>query len=345
MPKRVLLTGIGGFIGAHAFQYFLETTDWEIVGIDSFRHKGTCRRLEDTVNDFSRVKIYRHDLTTPIDHQLENLILERSIDDRGKIIEKKVDYIINMASDSAVERSTTDPVACLRNNHELQINMLELARRLKPEKFLHVSSDEVYGEAKDKGGHKEWSTILPSNPYASSKAAQECLAIAYWRTYDVPVIITNCMNIIAERQDPEKFLPKIIQYIVTGQELSIYADNEDNIGSRVYLHARNKADALVFILRLPVSLYSKGAERPDRYNICGEDELNNLELAKLVAEIIGKPLRYRLVPSESARPGYDRRYMLDGTKLRELGWTPPIGFRESIERIVDYTLEHPHWLL
>jgi dTDP-glucose 4,6-dehydratase len=364
MGKRVLLTGIGGFIGAHCLEYFLENTDWEIIGIDSFRHKGILRRVDSALDNHmeviltgrsmeelakvhERVKIYYHDLSVPISPQLENLIMERRIDGRGTVTEKPIDYIINMASDSAVERSTTDPTHCMRNNYELTINMLELARKIKPKKFLQISTDEVYGEAElDSPGHPEWAPILPSNPYAASKAAQEAVAISYWRPYNVPVILTNTMNIIGEWQDPEKFLPKIIQYVHAGKEMPIYGDSPDSIGTRVYLHAKNKADALIFILcNDPVALYSNGAKRPDRYNICGEHELSNLELAQMVAEIMGKELNYKLIPSESARPGYDRRYALDGTKLREMGWVPPLSFRKSLESIVTWTLAHQEWLI
>ena len=218
MRKRVLLTGIGGFIGAHCLEYFLNNTDWEIIGLDSFRHKGSFRRVEeankrhlDHVKDTStmaeRFNIYCHDLVAPIDPQLESLILNRRIVD-GEVVEDKLDYIINMASNSAVERSTADPTECLRNNHDLVVNMLEFARRVNPDIFFQVSTDEVYGEAKPDQAHVEWDVILPSNPYAASKAAQEAIAIAYWRTYDVPVVLTNTMNNIGEWQDPEKFNPE-----------------------------------------------------------------------------------------------------------------------------------------
>jgi dTDP-glucose 4,6-dehydratase len=369
MPKRVILTGIGGFIGSHCLEYFLKNTDWEIIGIDSFRHKGILRRIDSALDkhlshvireflgtgrDFidkqveikDRVKIYYHDLSVPISPQLENLLLERRIDEKGVVIEKPIDYIINMASDSAVERSVTDPTHCARNNYELALNMLEFARRIKPKKYLQISTDECYGEAEfDSPGHKEWASIIPSNVYAASKAAQEALSIAYWRTYDVPIIITNCMNIIAEWQDKEKFLPKLIQYVYTGKEMPIYGDSPKSIGTRVYLHAKNKADALIFILCNPVALYSEGAKRPDRYNICGEDELSNLDLAQMVAEIMGKELKYKLIPSESARPGYDRRYALDGGKLKNMGWVPPLSFRQSLESIIKWTLNHQEWLI
>lgn len=375
MPKKVLLTGIGGFIGSHCLEYWLHNTDWEILGLDSFRHKGYVSRAMEAfgrasnVVDFNagsqygkRVKMFTHDLTVPIDKPLENQLMDREIDDRGVVTEKKVDIIINMASDSAVERSATDPTHCWRNNCELAATMLELARNIKPNLFVQISTDEVYGEAPPlpSPGHQEWSTILPSNPYAASKAAQEALCASYWRTYDMPIIITNCMNIIGEWQDPEKFLPKIIQFIAQGKsEMPIYADkiepgnhnHVDNngqhwyIGSRVYLDARCKADALKFLSNHKASHYSGGAKQPDRYNICGSVELNNLELAQRVAKIMGKELNYKLVPSESARPGYDRRYALDGAKLRNLGWKEPIPLDDTLKRIVEWTLKNPHWLI
>jgi dTDP-glucose 4,6-dehydratase len=357
MAKRVLLTGIGGFIGAHCLDHWMNETDWEIIGIDSFRHKGSVRRVEEVYQRdmywaiyykekwAERVKIYSHDLAVPIDHQLENLIMDRKINDRGQITERKIDYIVNMASDSAVERSTTDPVACLRNNYDLTINMLEFARKIKPTIFYQVSTDEVYGEAKPGQSHKEWDVIMPSNPYAASKAAQEAVAISYWRTYGVPVVLTNTMNNIGEWQDHEKFLPKIIQFVATGQEMPIYADSETNIGTRFYLHAKNHADAFVFLSKQPVALYANGDERPDRYNVCGDVELNNLELAQLVAKILGKTLKYKLVKPETARKGYDRRYALDGSKMKEMGWKMPLTFEESIERIVKWTMDNPHWLV
>lgn len=337
MSRKILFTGHGGFVGHHCLQYWLGNTDWEFVCIDSFRHKGTCRRVVEVGGDDPRVKTFRHDLGAPIDPQLANLIGEPTT-------------IINMASDSAVERSVSDPTACMRNNYELMINMLEYARKLPSLKmFIHISTDEVYGETPTNGGHHEWSPIVPSNPYAASKAAQEALAIAYWRTYNMPIVIVNIMNIIGERQDPEKFLPKIIQKVAKGEKMPIYADSENNIGSRVYLDAKNVADALRFVAELKPNTYKDkfGSEnvRPDRYNICGEDELNNLEMAQMVAKIMGKELNYELVPSESARPGYDRRYMLDGTKLRWLGWKAPFTLRQSLDRIVNWTLSNPHWLV
>lgn len=337
---KVLLTGVGGFIGAHCLEYFLQKTDWQIVGLDSFRHKGTYSRINEVANfNPKRVKIYNHDLSVPLDKVLVNQMLERTL--TGETT--PFDIIINMASDSAVERSVSNPTVCLSNNYNLVINMLELAKEIRPKVFFQISTDEVYGECYGKP-HHEWDVIMPSNPYAASKAAQEAVAIAYWRSYGVPVVLTNTMNCVGEWQDTEKFLPKLIWKVATGQTMEIYGE-PGKIGSRYYLHCKNMADALIFLSKREPACYLQGDQRPDRYNIVGDTLLDNLQVAQLVAKHMGKELKYKLVPSESARPGYDRHYALDGTKMQQLGWQHPIPTIQAIERLVDWTLEHPHWLV
>jgi dTDP-glucose 4,6-dehydratase len=179
-------------------------------------------------------------------------------------------------------------------------------------------------------------------------AAQEALAISYYRTFDVPVVITNTMNTIGTCQDREKFLPKIIWKVATDQPMDIYSDTLSDgsvsIGSRFYVHAENHADAFVWLSERPVSRYSEGHVRPDRYNVVGDVELNNLELAQMVAEIMGKKLNYKFVQSDSARPGYDRRYALDGSKMAQAGWKPPLEFREGLKKIIKWTLDRPWWI-
>lgn len=337
--KNVVVTGAGGFVGSHCLEYWLEKTDWNFVILDSFRHKGTYSRLDAIPNfDHKRVRIFKHDLSVPIDRPLENRILRHD----GDFL--KPDYIFNIASDSAVERSITDPGQCWKNNCDLIFNILEFARRVKPELFLHFSTDEVYGEAEPNQSHHEWDVIMPSNPYSASKAAQEALAISYWRTYEVPVVIVNAMNIIGERQDTEKFLPKLIYKISTGQSMEIYGE-PGKIGSRYYIHGKNVADALLFLSKRKPEMYGDGARRPDRWNVVGDLELNNLEVAEFVAECLGKKLEYRLIPAEQARKGYDRRYALDGAKMAWMGWKPPTSTLESIKGIVDWSIKNPHWIL
>lgn len=342
MNKNVLVTGVGGFVGSHCLEYWLDKTNWNFIVLDSFRHKGTISRFDAIPNlDLKRVKVFRHDLAVPIDRQLENRILGREIGVDG---EDSIDYIINIASDSAVERSITDPGQCWKNNCDLIFNMLEFARKVKPDLFLQFSTDEVYGEAEPNKSHHEWDVILPSNPYSASKAAQEALAISYWRTYDVPLLLLNVMNVIGERQDTEKFLPKLIYKVATGQTMEIYGES-GKIGSRYYIHGKNIADAIIYLSKLKPGMYSDGVKRPARYNVVGDMEMDNLQVAQFVAECMGKKLEYRLIPAEKARKGYDRRYALDGAKLKELGWTHPVSTLDSIKQIVDWTLKNPHWIL
>jgi dTDP-glucose 4,6-dehydratase len=349
MP-RVLLTGVGGFIGVHFLNYYLANTNWHIIGLDSFRHKGTYSRLNEIEIPKERVTILRHDLSVPIDNQLENRIMARKINERGIVVEEKLDAIINLASDSAVERSVQDPGSCWRNNCELIYNMLEFARRVKPKVFFHISTDEVYGDCPlESEGHHEWDIVSPSNPYAASKAAQEALAVSYWRSYGVPVVLTNCMNCIGTMQDKEKFLPKIIWKIATDQPMDIYIDYDKQgnrtIGSRRYLHCENHADVFRFLMDKPLASYANGDRYPDRFNVVGEIELNNLQMAEAVANIMGKKLWPNFISSESARPGYDRRYALKPGKLELLGWKRPVEFFDGLENIVKWTLENPWWIV
>ena len=332
---KVLLTGAGGFIGAHCVEYFLRTTDWDIVALDSFRHKGNYSRLNE-VDDLpnERVQIVHYDLSTPLS--------DPAIKKIGDI-----DIVLNMASDSAVERSLTDPVFCLRNNYDIVVNMLEYARKVKPKVFFQVSTDEVFGDCPEGEAFAEWQTPCPSNPYAASKAAQEMVAISYWRTFGVPVVLTNTTNNIGEWQDCEKFLPKMIRKIANGEEMPIYANFDaagtPSIGKRSYLYVKNHADVFVYLSKQPVSMYPH-AERPDRYNVCGDAEVGNLELAQMVAGIMGKEVKYKLVPAEGIRPGYDKRYSLDGKKLLTMGWKPPILFTEGLQQAVRWTMNHAEWM-
>lgn len=337
MTRTVLLTGVGGFIGAHTIAHLMHNTDWNLVGIDSFRHKGKTDRITEMIESHpewkSRMRIITHDLVAPISSQLQDRIGE-------------VDFVINMASESHVDRSITDPVPFVKNNVDITLNMLEYSREVKPSIFIQISTDEVYGPAAIGQYHGEWSTILPSNPYSASKAAQEAIAVSYWRTYGVPVVITNTMNNIGEMQDPEKFVPMLISRIYKEEPVIIHGRGPSDCGSRFYLHARNHADALLFITnKLPIPKYEEGiVDRPARYNVVGEVEMNNYELAGLIASIVGKPLKYNFVDFHAARPGHDRRYALDGSLLQSLGWKAPVPFNESLRKTVQWTLERPQWL-
>ena len=344
--KRLLLTGAAGFVGHHTLAHLLKTTDWHIVVVDSFRHFGTSARLRAVFEELpeyrTRIKVVTHDLNAPIDSVTSNEIGE-------------VDYIINMASNSHVDRSITDPRPFVENNVALQLTMLDFARNQKNlQIFLHVSTDEVYGPAPIGNDHAEWSEIIPSNPYSGSKAAQEALGIAYWRTYGVPVVISNTMNIIGERQDVEKFIPLSISRIIKGHKVPVHAtkiQNKWKAGSRFYLHARNQADALRFIIEHSVKtnlLYSQGLTKPERFNVRGEEEIANDEMVQMIAELMSLnnlESHVEYIDVEGARPGHDLRYALTGDKLLNLGWKPPVPLRESLARTIKWTCANPEWLL
>lgn len=331
--KRVLITGTSGFFGSHLLRHLMVNTDWEFVCPCSWTHKGTPERLENAIDgmDKDRVTVITHDLTAPFTEQTKKRI-------------GKIDIILNIASNSHVHRSIEQPGEFIIGNTLLAYNMLEFAREVKPEVFLQFSTDEVYGDAPVGLDYPEWSTIRPSNPYSASKACQEATAFSYWRTYNVPIIITNTMNLFGETQDAEKYTAKLLKQIYNGEQVTVHG-SENNIGSRYYLHARNGADAVLFILKnVKPRLHSDGVDRPERFNIVGDVEVDNLELAKLVAKILGKDLDYVLEDYHATRPGHDRRYALDGKKLRELGWIAPMKFEESLQKSIEWTLANPKWL-
>lgn len=335
--KRVMVTGVGGAIGIHMLAHIMYNTDWELIGIDSFNHKGYFDRITEVTKDHQywlrRIHIYRHDLTAPI--------TKREIDRIGR-----VDYIINLASLSDVQASIDDPVPFIRNNTELMLNVLEYARVVTPDAFIQFSTDEVFGPAKIDEGHPEWDTILPSNPYSASKAAQEAICIAYWRSYGVPVIITNTMNNFGEMQSPSKFPAMIQTNIDKGVKIKVHAASDGQIGTRYYLHSRNAADAVLYILKLhKPKLHNPGRiDRPDRYNIVGDMQVDNLTLVDMIANLMDKKAFYEVTNFHDSNPGHDLHYGLSGKKLEELGWESPVGFEDSMKSTIEWQKAHPEWL-
>jgi len=342
---RVMISGAGGFVGHHVFEHLLLTTDYDLIVVDSFRHMGKYDRIREVMEGrgtkqfaqwVARVRTVPHDLRTPFTAQSAERI-------------GPIDAILNIASESHVDRSIEDPVDFVKNNVDLALNMLEYARSLPDLKvFVQMSTDEVYGPVEPGYASREWDAIVPSNPYAASKACQEALAISYWRTYNVPLVLTNTMNIIGERQSPEKFVPMVIRSILRDEPVTVHVSPTGEPGTRHYLHARNQADAMRWILDSDVlHMYDPAndeVQRPQRLNIVGEREVDNLEMVRLIAATMGKEAKIEPVNFHQSRPGHDLRYALDGSETAALGWVPPIPLEESLARAVRWTMENPRWL-
>jgi len=330
-----LLTGASGFAGSHALRHLLASTDWDITCPVSLDLKGRLARIGHACAgmDTSRVQVFSCDLAQPLTAHARTLIGEP-------------DYIINYASASHVDRSITDPAPFAANNVALMLTLLELARvqpRLKA--FIHVNTDEVYGPSYGGELHGEDDQHRPSNPYASSKSCQSQLGFAWWRTYGVPLAEVYGCNMFGEHaQDPEKFFPKVMAAVAAGETVPVHAAADGTPGSRFWQHARNVADAILFICQnVTPPRYSDAfvtATAPARYNVTSGDRVSNLDLARTIAAAMGRPLIYETVDYHSSRPGHDLAYGIDGSRLRALGWQPPVDFATAVKRTVAWELDH-----
>lgn len=334
---RVLLTGAAGFVGSHVLAHLLAHTDADVVIPWTLRHHGNSERLTAALDQAPepggwdhRVTTVMHDLATPIPATLADAI-------------GPVDYILNIASESHVDRAIADPASFVRNNVELMLNVLEYARQARPRMLLHMGTDEEYGPAYGDYRHREWDTVLPSNPYSASKASQSALATAWWRTYGVPVVLTRTMNLIAPGQDPEKFVPTVIRKVLRGETVQIHASPDGTPGSRHWIDAREFGAAWLHIMRTITPQTYPQDDRPSMFHVVGE-ERSNLEIAQAIAAILGRPLHHELVSFHSSRPGHDLRYALDGTRLADAGWKPGRPLEETLVDIVRWYQDNPRWL-
>jgi dTDP-glucose 4,6-dehydratase len=332
-PARVLLTGAAGFAGSHALRHLLASTGWDITCPVSLDHKGRAARIEHACAgmDTSRVTVFSCDLAQPLTAHARAII-------------GQPDYIINYASASHVDRSITDPAPFAVNNVALMLTLLEFARTQPQLKALvHVSTDEVYGPSYGGELHGEDDQHRPSNPYAASKSCQSQLGYAWWRTYGVPFTEVYGCNMFGEQaQDPEKFFPKVMARVAAGETVPVHAAADGTPGSRFWQHARNVADAILFICEntVPARYAEDGAVVPSRYNVTSGDRVSNLDLALTIAAAMGRTLIYETVDYHSSRPGHDLAYGIDGTRLRALGWQPPVDFATAVKRTVAWELDH-----
>ena len=356
--QTVLITGGCGFVGHHFVEHFLKATDWQVVVLDKLTYAASgFDRLRD-IDAFSdaRVTVYTVNLATGLTKGLAEEI-------------GPVEYILHLAAETHVDRSIARPMDFIEANIVGTCGLLEYAKwhmqrwrgRLKAVQYF--STDEVFGPAvmptpgltegkafknvcpdtppRNKLGlmdtYQEWDRYNSTNPYSATKAGAEELSLAYANTYGVPLFITHTMNCFGERQHPEKFIPLVMRKVLKGQRVTIHGDgSRKQAGRRSYIHCRNVASGVHWLL----TRY----EQREKYNIVGEQEISNLELAQAIADILGKPLDYEIVDFHSSRPGHDLRYALNGSKMGFRGWQPPMGFMASLESTVRWTLDHPRWL-
>jgi len=340
MTKRVLITGGAGFIAHHTVEKILKETDWQIVTLDRLDYSGNLNRLADVMKDMStetkkRVEIVYHDLRAEINPMISTMLGD-------------VNIVLHLAAGSHVDRSIEFPMEFVQDNVIGTVNLLNYARTLKNlDRFIYFSTDEVFGPAPKGVNYAERDRYNSTNPYSASKAAAEELCVAFENTYSLPIYITHTMNVFGERQHPEKFIPLVMRKARDGEKVTIHSDASKTIpGSRHYIHAKDVADGLLFLLNLKDVTFEKdyGGAKCPKFNLVGPEEINNLELAKLIAEAQNKELNYELVDFHSSRPGHDLRYALSGEYMKQLGWVPKISLRERIKEVVSWTLENDRWL-
>lgn len=341
---KVLLTGGGGFMGHHTILYLIKNTSWELVVTDSFRNGGMSSRIRDifkelTPTEIKRIKIVTHDLSTPID--------KVTFQEFGKI-----NVIINAASLANVDDSIKNPVPFVQNNINIGLNIFEYARNLDSlNTIIHVSTDEVFGDAEHIDQHFENHPVSPSNPYSASKVGQEAIANAYWRTYNLPIIITNATNMFGERQNEKSFIPKAIGHIIKNEPVPIHIKNINNqtkISSRLYLYVQNQIDAIKFLIENFQNIdhgYSSGLKSINRFNVSGNKEFYNNDIALMISDILNiKDISFSYINPSETRPGLDIRYSLNCDKIKSLGWKEPFEFNKALEKTVLWYASNKKWL-
>ena len=340
--KKVLITGGAGFIAHHLIYFLLKNTNWEIISLDRLDYSGNLNRLNHIVSEIpeierKRLKIVFHDLKSEINPWIKKEI-------------GNVDIILHLAAGSHVDRSIDYPMEFVLDNVVGTANILDFARLIndkqKLERFIYFSTDEIFGPAPKGVDYAENDRYNSTNPYSATKAGGEELTVAYENTYGLPVYITHTMNVFGERQHPEKFIPMCIKKIRDGESITIHSDRTKTIpGTRHYIHAHDVAEAIYFLLLKKINVeFDYGGAKCPKFNIVGPEEINNLELAQIIADSQGKDLKYQMVDFHSSRPGHDLRYSLSGDKMKKLGWEPSIKLTNRIKQVVEWSLKNQTWI-
>lgn len=333
MPKRILITGGAGFIGSNFVHHWCKQYDGRVVVLDSLGYAGNRANLADLEGQ-DRFRLVKGDICN---RPLVDTVLA----------EEAIDTVIHFAAESHVDRSILDPAAFVQTNVVGTFTLLEAFRdrwqiRQKPDhyRFLHVSTDEVYGSLEaDDPAFTETTPYAPNSPYSASKAGSDHLARAYYHTYGMPTLITNCSNNYGPYQFPEKLIPLMCLNILLGKPLPVYGDGQN---VRDWLHVSDHCAAIDRVLNK--------AAPGDVYNIGGNNQVKNIDIVYQLCDLMGElagelPVCPReLIAFVSDRPGHDRRYAMDISKIeRSLGWSPAYSFDAGLRQTVEWYLNHRDW--
>lgn len=330
--ETILITGGCGFIGTNLIRFLLEKSGFtgKLINVDRLTYAANPRNLEDLSARFGdRYLFYRADICD-----------EKALSEIFK--DNDIDVICHLAAESHVDRSIRSPKAFLETNVMGTFQLLEMARSYRVSRFHHVSTDEVYGSLGPQGVFTEESPYRPNSPYSASKAASDHLVRAYHRTYGLKVTISNCSNNYGPYQFPEKLIPLMILRGLNWEPLPVYGDGKN---VRDWIHVEDHCEAIWLIL-------NRG--RPgETYNVGAQAELENLDLVKRICEILDSispsregRSRKELITFVKDRPGHDRRYAIDPSKISgELGWKPKRTLDQGLQETVRWYLENPQWVL
>ena len=317
MSKTILITGGAGFIGSCFVRYMLKNhPDYKIINLDALTYAGNIENLDD-VKDNRNYKFVHGNIC---DKKLVSELVEQ------------VDAIVNFAAESHVDRSITGPEIFIETNVKGTLNLLQAAKEFKVERYLQVSTDEVYGTLGKSGYFTETTPLAPNSPYSASKASADMLVRAYHETYNMPVLTTRCSNNYGPYQYPEKLIPFFISKLLRGEKVPVYGDG---MNVRDWLYVYDHCSAIDTVLH-------KGRVG-EVYNIGGHNEKTNMEITRLILDAMGKD--ETSIEYVKDRLGHDRRYAICNDKIQsELGWKPSLTFEEGIKITIDWYLKNQDWI-